>query len=231
MNDILFVLCFFIIIILFFVTIYYYYKVEYFSSDCNEEEIQSHGGICKPFYGIAPAQAINPYKKNDTVYGLTTTNNSDRYNRNKEAVKIACMNTPTCKGFFINSNVNSDHEGYLCKPEWDGSSYTSPVVDDDVAFRLFKCRSRTNPSPTPAPTVIPHTHSHPPPHSHAPSHTHSGASPATPTTTAAPPGRAEGEDCTLLANPSQCREGLQCKLKYVRTSGFSFALKTICSEP
>ena len=120
MNDILFVLCLFIIIILFFVTFYFYYNIENFSSNCNEKEIQSNGGICTPFYGVTSSQAINPYKKNDQLFGILTTNDAERYQKNKEAVKNACMSDPKCKGFFMNSNINSDHEGYLCKPEWDG---------------------------------------------------------------------------------------------------------------
>lgn len=79
MNYILFVLCLFIIIILFFVTFYFYYNIENFSSNCNEEEIQSDGGICTPFYGVVSSQAINPYKKYDELFGILTTNNSDRY--------------------------------------------------------------------------------------------------------------------------------------------------------
>lgn len=142
MNDNLFVLYIFIIIIIFFVTFYYCYNIENFSSYCEEIEVQSNGGICKPYYGIAPAQAINPYKKHDQNTGIVITNDAERYRKNKEAVKNYCINDDRCKGYFMNTNTNSDNEGYLCKPEWDGSSFSNRITGENIDFKLYKCKNR-----------------------------------------------------------------------------------------
>jgi hypothetical protein len=135
----------FIIFCIFFILFYFYFtNIENFSF-CEEEYINSNGGICIPFYGIPPSLSIYPYTKTGTGGStLIEADNAERLRKNKYNINIKCANDSNCKGYFINHNPNSEHEGYLCKSEWDGENFGPTIQKSNIDFKLYRCRNRLN---------------------------------------------------------------------------------------
>tara|TARA_Y100000389_G_scaffold166571_1_gene171392 strand:+ start:221 stop:1099 length:879 start_codon:yes stop_codon:yes gene_type:complete len=122
---------------MFFLTIYY--KKETFTQ-CQELVELNSQGVCIPYYGIPLSAAINPYhKENDKRYNLET-DSTNRKNKNKEAARILCNNTPGCSGIAQNDTTDGPYEAYLCKKEWNGQD-----VEDITEYPLktYKCNNKT----------------------------------------------------------------------------------------
>lgn len=119
-TSILFII---IIIILFFAFIIFYLnmnKTEKFTQ-CRVLQDEAKDGLCAPYYGIPPAEAIHP--------GDNITSSEERKAFNKEAARMLCNKTPGCKGIFQNQSTspgNDKHEAYICKPEFTGENYITP---------------------------------------------------------------------------------------------------------
>jgi len=122
MEDSLFILLFVLILITSVIIMYITLnnKKETFSSCKNIDDPVD--GICMPYYGIAPANVINPSPNNAEL--------------NRKAAKFQCDNTPGCTGFFQNKIMQK--EAYLCKPEWDRSKIV-PMSSDIYDFETYKC--------------------------------------------------------------------------------------------
>lgn len=125
-----------IILILFFAFVIFYLnmtKTEKFNQ-CRSFQSREESGLCAPYYGIPAAVAIHP--------GDNISNLQARKDFNKEAARMLCNKTPGCKGVFQNQSTspgNDKHEAYLCKPEFNGTSY---ITDSGIDFKTYLCDSK-----------------------------------------------------------------------------------------
>lgn len=121
MEDTLFIVLFILILVISVVVLYItMQKKEKFGVCKNIDDPVA--GICMPYYGIAPANVINPAPNNAEL--------------NRRAAKFQCDNTPGCTGFFQNKIMQK--EAYLCKPEWDRNNIV-PMTSDIYDFETYKC--------------------------------------------------------------------------------------------
>lgn len=135
MNNLLLLLIVCIILLIFLLFLILNKKEKF--SQCTElNEDQSLEGLCKPFYGIPPAQAINPFYHNNADIFNYESNQTQRIEKNREAARQLCDKTPGCSGISQSTVADGPNETYLCKNEWDG---TSTVSIPDYDFITYKC--------------------------------------------------------------------------------------------
>lgn len=138
MNILIFIII--IIIISLFITYFIFLQKEKFISCNNVTKVSTSGvsSICRPYYGIPPANAINPYSNMVNSSGIYEQNDNERLKKNKDSIQKLCGADSHCTGFFINEKPDSTNEGYLCKHGWDGVS-TKTVMNQNFNFQTYKC--------------------------------------------------------------------------------------------
>lgn len=146
MNILLFIILFIIILlIIYFLFLQKNLQTEKFKSCNNVTKVSTTGisSICTPYYGIAPANAINPYTNSTNNSSIYEANNADRLAKNKDSIQKLCAADPFCNGFFINEKTDSTNEGYLCKHGWN-KTQTLRVDNPSFHFQTYKCDDPTN---------------------------------------------------------------------------------------
>ena len=135
-NDLILVIIFliFLMLILFLIT---YYKKENFSQCLNL--VEQGDGICKPFYGIPPAEAITPYYHQVKQTYKHEANEEIRKIKNREAAREICNNTSGCTGISQSQISPGPNETYLCKNEWNGRDLVNLPL---YPMKTYKCETR-----------------------------------------------------------------------------------------
>lgn len=145
MNILLFIILLIVILlIIYFLFLQKVLQIEKFKSCNNVTKVSTTGisSICTPFYGVAPANAINPYSNSTNDSSIYEANNANRLAKNKDSIKKLCAADPFCNGYFINEKTDSTNEGYLCKHGWNKTE-TLRVNDPRFYFQTYKCDDPT----------------------------------------------------------------------------------------